>query len=269
MLLSEKEKKRFVLIKSKFRIKAKSQLNERVVFFHVPKTGGTSVSNAIMRSYGIYENIVHKRTKILNAQQSIEASINFNLDLDTLRQTLLKYWMSGPKNMYISGHFNFSQNLLVNGDHKWKFITLFRDPIERWFSHYFFNNTINSGCKNDSSDSLNNNLNTFLRSSKNRATHMGASYVTGLTNKNFSSELIEEAKNNLSYFDLLGIVEDVPTFESMLRYKYGVRINVKYINKNKKKPRYMYWIDPCLLDEVKNICSPNINIYEHVLRIYK
>lgn len=40
---------------------------------------------------------------------------------------------------YVSGHFAFSE--LVHGrfGDRWESVTIMRDPVTRWFSHYFFN----------------------------------------------------------------------------------------------------------------------------------
>ena len=55
-----------------------------------------------------------------------------------IREELLLYFMN-QRFSCISGHVCFSERAYHNFHDTYKFVTILRDPVQRWISHYFYN----------------------------------------------------------------------------------------------------------------------------------
>jgi len=82
-----------------------------IIFIHVPKTGGSSLTTILNYEYGDnFSRVENKKSlKDAMAQSDIEC---------------------------IAGHFNYGWHKLIKGE--CKYITILRNPIDRIISHYFF-----------------------------------------------------------------------------------------------------------------------------------
>ena len=148
---------------------------------HPPKCGGTSISRSIKQAYGIYENLYGKNLKKLEGRCSTDAAAAMGKDIFDLRKNILMYYMFQENIKYITGHFTYIEDLPKDIKNRWHYVTILREPVNRWFSHYFFNYTIQSGDKSSSHDKLNKRLEKFLNEESDRAKEMGLSYITIFT----------------------------------------------------------------------------------------
>ena len=89
---------------------------ETIIFLHIPKTGGRSLQDIILRKYSDEEVIIdaHEKFREISAW-------------DEERKRNIRY---------IQGHFIFGIHKIF--PQKCKYITLLRDPIERVISHYYY-----------------------------------------------------------------------------------------------------------------------------------
>jgi hypothetical protein len=87
-----------------------------VIFLHIPKTGGRSLQNIILRNYSEDEVVVdaHKKGDELSAWDE-ERKLNIR---------------------YVQGHFIFG--IHSKFPQPCKYVTLLRDPIDRVISHYYY-----------------------------------------------------------------------------------------------------------------------------------
>ena len=109
------------------------RIKKNIFFLHQPKCGGTSINNAIRSCYR-NSQIMH-----LNNDACIRAADLLGRDLDDYRRDLLLYHLMHKKIRYLSGHFAYSKKAYDACGDQWHFVTVLRHPVERWFSHYFFN----------------------------------------------------------------------------------------------------------------------------------
>ena len=243
----------------------------KVVFIHPPKCGGTSIFHAIKKNYGIYQSFMKSAIINLSNTDSKIAAEKLGTSVSDYREYLLVYFLHLKDIKLIYGHFYFPNKLdedevLFND---WNFVTLFRDPFDRWFSHYFFNYTIDSGNKEDNKDLLNIKLQKFLTTEKERAQDLGKSYVSILSGRDLKNEIITDAiinkaKKNMKKFKLVGRLEDLESFQRSFNEIFDASIKIRSINRNVNKPNYENIFSEELLRSVKDMCEPNYSLYNHI-----
>lgn len=99
--------------KNAINFQAKFLDNEKIVFLHIPKTGGTTLSSALSK-YFLAEEIFECRDNSISVYSSGH---------------LARY-------RFFSGHFDLPNARLIPGNKK--IISFFREPISRLVSHYYF-----------------------------------------------------------------------------------------------------------------------------------
>lgn len=255
------------ILKGSLRSSLFKKTNEKIVFFHMPKCGGTSVHFALQSAYGLAQNIYQRNLIKLDHYGSKEAAELMSIDMMEFREKLLFYFLSQKHPKFISGHFAFSNDAdQVFGD-TWKYVTFLREPVRRWFSHFYFNNSIESGSKNLNNKEINTKLKNFLLEYPDRAKRMAEVYVSNLSgNFNLSGEQkLDLALKNTSKFSVIGRLEDIKGFENSFENSFGVKIKINHLNSNKKKPtEYAEVIDSELLNEITNLCKYDSKIYKQI-----
>lgn len=240
-------------------------IKTKVFFLHFPKCGGTSINRAIENSFGYFEkrNFFH-----LSPHASAKASKVAEDELMDYREKILLYYMSNSGYRYISGHFQYSQKAFEEFGKEWYFVTILRDPVSKWFSHYFFNKY-----KEDSHFKIEDNIEDFLESE--RATALGCDYVSKLVGEtgeiDYTSEnAIKAAINNLHKFKLVGVIEDTDSFAKKYHDLFGAKLLIKRKNTNpRSKAKQQEEITDRVKNKVKEICKPNLRVYESVLEQIK
>lgn len=120
--------------------------NARVVFMHVPKCGGTSISEAL------YSTVpVHRRIGVIDADATRRAAAMIHADQDridlyhddlvtggevfSIREAMLLTHMAWDTDL-IHGHMLFSERAHRHFGDRYDFVTVLRDPIERVVSNF-------------------------------------------------------------------------------------------------------------------------------------
>ena len=135
---------RLELVLKKLLRAVKPVVDDRCVFLHVPKCGGTSIDNALNSHFANESKAhLHPDASLKAAQLRYHFDSPFgpsNIDkLFRFREHVLLYYLSQPQLRFISGHFNFSAIALEAFGEDCTFITVLRNPVERLISLYFFN----------------------------------------------------------------------------------------------------------------------------------
>lgn len=239
------------------------RLRRDIFFLHVPKCGGSSITDAIRQHYLTMDprddhkiGHLHPHAALTTARTLGQPQIDFNRDI-------LPYFL-GQDYRYVFGHFAFNQAAYDAFKDKYAFVTLLRDPVKRWFSLYFYNRY-----KEGDHYALVDDLETFLESDE--AVGYGSDYVMrfvgdGSFTDHTSQQAIDRAISNLNHFDLVGVMEDLPMFVKHFKSSFGVDLNIPHRRKNPLSPEKQRGaMTPETLARVQELNRPNIALYEHVI----
>jgi len=251
------------------RIKAiRRWMGPHVVFHHVPKCGGTSVARALRLKY-----LLSQRT--IKVESSFRAFSDFTsrddvdqlmIDVLDLREQMLLYWLHEDVRC-VSAHVRFSQVAYENFHEKYKFITVLRDPVERFISHFFWI----SGRPHEH-PYMSEDFESFL--STPRARRMGAKYVEyycGLpkTCDLTSAKSIDAALANLDRFDIVGRLDRLSDFEQKVEDTLGFRLKIGHENKMQtQQVAKRKNLSPELRKRAEELCAPDMAVWNFVKEKY-
>jgi hypothetical protein len=177
-----------------------------------------------------------------------------------IRTDLLNYHLALPGPNCLVGHYRLSRETIEKYKNEWDFITVIRNPVDRWYSHYFYNKNT------DSIFNIDMELDEFVETE--RALSLGSEYVSVITgerdlNKLRSQEYIEETISILKYFSVVGSLENLEKFGNDFRKKFGKSLHISHLNITpKEKKRGWENIPDVIHKKVIQICHPDIEVYK-------
>lgn len=233
----------------------------KLFFMHIPKCGGTSVDNAI-RLHRHNNRPWHQFH--MNSEAAAAAARLSKMTWKAYNENLLLYAMANPQTSYITGHFFFSRTAYEHFGDSWDFITILRDPVERWFSQYYYNR-FKSGrfLKTELS------LVDYLRSTQGE--NASGTYATMLEGAGDHwavdpEQTVKDAIENLSRFHLVGCLEHLDRFAARFQERHGISLDIGKIRKN-PKANYAQRdeITPAIREQVAHLCRHDLKVYQHAL----
>jgi hypothetical protein len=234
---------------------------QRLVFHHIPKCGGTSVARALRMRYLFSQATVHPLhtfavAEDLHKSESLATTL---AGMYELRQQLLLYLLHEDVHC-IAGHVPFSEVAFEKFQPKYRFITILRDPVERFVSHYFHS------YERDDYSRIELSLEAFVETDD--ARRLGSTYVAYLSGLPWggdftSDEAISAACTNVGKFDCVGFVDDMAGFAKRLRGVLGVSPRIGHENRGKAAgASYRERLAPDLIGQIEELCAPDLRVYE-------
>lgn len=197
-------------------------ISQKIVFHHVPKCGGMSIAAGLALSYYPLRLVLRGKGGFharLNSRAAAEAAALTGREDYSYRRELLAYAMAQADCPFIFGHYPFSEEVHVKHCSNWKFVTLLRDPVQRWFSEYNWNRY-----KDHAYGKTELEIEAYLHSAQGRKD--ARSYVNFFAAASDSTALAsaQEAKHaiaNLEKFDVVGKLGDLRDFSQQLKTMTG------------------------------------------------
>ncbi|NNE50968.1 MAG: sulfotransferase family 2 domain-containing protein [Sulfitobacter sp.] len=240
---------------------------QRVVFHHVPKCGGTSVARALRRRYLTSQATVRPEPSF-RAYQTFTGRADTEgmaSDVDDLRKQMMLYLLHDDVRC-VSLHAPFSGRAFDQFNSSYKFITILREPISRFVSHYNW-----SSHRPEAHGYIKEDFDTFLETE--RAQSLGSEFVEFFADLPCSydkrgAEAIKTAIANLRRLDAVGRLDNLPAFSRDLQSVLGIKINFGHENRTHRGANLVS--ANALTDRQKaiihDICAPDIAVWESLFR---
>lgn len=233
---------------------------KNICFVHIPKCGGTSIRSGMKRSW---LNLVINRKTSLDHPASALAAESYGKDILTYREELLRYFLFGNSSKYVFGHFKCTDETRRLFQENWYFITLLRDPVKRWLSHYYFDRYRTRNVHYNTSDLP---IDRYLASKE--GLQNARIYARHFSNYKIGEEItsqhVSDAVENILGFDVYGILENLESFAKNYKSKTGVSLKIKNKNKNPKKNYVRESISNELQQRVVELCQYDLQIYNQI-----
>lgn len=235
-------------------------IDTSIAFIHMPKCGGTSLHTAISQHYRA------SHISYLDPTASRNVAEASGIAMLPFRRSLLAYELEKKSgHRFISGHWPVDKDLVGQNAEHWSFVTILRDPVERWLSNYFFNRhrQDNRGHFGTSLD-----LETYLDTKD--AVENGKLYLSfchgGHMPEGDLSGPITQAIDVFSAYALIGTLDNMDAFLDGFEARWKVRPRLPQSNANPaSQPERDGALTPALLRQIEDLCVPDRAIYDAVI----
>jgi hypothetical protein len=181
-----------------------------------------------------------------------------------LRENLLLYQLSRPNTKYVTGHFVFSETAYRAFEKKFAFVTILRDPFQRWVSAYYYNRYKKSDHRKVDMD-----LDAYLKSPFGQAQGYENYKFLGGANEEGdyrSRNAIDRAKRNLHKFVVVGFLEHPQQFMDDFEKHFRVRLALKKSNENPiPNANRKSMLTNNRVEKIRCICEPDREVYQYAI----
>lgn len=238
----------------------------RIFFCHVPKCAGTSLVKTIRQT--VYPLGVVPKFDI-DLAASFVASTSLNVPMLDVRQNIMAYNLALGSKRFGSGHIPCKPRLVSQFSSDWAFVTVLREPIDRWISGFVYSSYKKTGWF-ENQLSIEDYLETDHAIKDGRVL---LRYFSSAKEKDISTltkdlipEYADEAIENLSSFALVGTSNNLSAWRVQFDNLFNCKLTLGVANSSPNKA-VGNWIrqDPDLVARIKELCLPDLNIYQKLI----
>lgn len=239
------------------------QHQKTVIFLHIPKAAGTTLTQILRRQYSEQQILC---LTLPNNTKALPHSEKLQIKLDKLRQ------LSDSEKRQIKllhGHFPFGAHELL--PQSATYITMLRDPVKRVISTYFYAKRTPGHRHYEKINQEGISLKDYISSKINPQLNNGqVRMLSGKSDVDFGNcneKMLEKAKSNLNnYFSVVGTLESFDKTVLSIKEVLGYN-NVFYSKTNVSKSKNDQQIDSNLIEMIKSENELDLELYNYVLKL--
>ncbi|WP_420935763.1 sulfotransferase family 2 domain-containing protein [Alteromonas sp. A081] len=254
------------LIKSivKLQIEKIVKKQHRFVFTHVPKCAGSSLSSALLD--GLYSPLIkHSHLTVgIDGELALKASEITGIYDQKIRQVHIATYLASNKKVFVSGHCYATPALVQAFKENWNFITVLREPIDRFISEYVYNTYKKESWKK-------NTLTIDEYIAKDRMLKSGMTYARFFSGldfqdiKNSPDFAVDLAIDNLKNYYKVGFLENLQVWVDELNSEFDAKIKINHSNSSPNKPIVAeIYNDPSKIQRIRELCQIDLRIYDGI-----
>ena len=239
-----------------------------IIYVHIPKTGGSSISASLRKHYRLSKFNIKSEVTSLAAQKRfgiVQSDPGYEEALHQFRQSLI-FHEAQKGTRYITDHFWVDTNLLYLKPLGYRIITCLRNPVDRWFSQYFYGRY-----KDGSHGRIDQDIEEFLQTS--RAASYGTIYVRYLggirDDRDYTSRTaIQRAIDHLDMFDMVGFLDRLAEFHAWIKEDTGIILRSEHRRRSPATAAFRQKIKSSreFQNAVEKLCEPDAEVYEQAMR---
>lgn len=262
--------------------------NKNVAFIHIPKCGGVSVDTALrIKLAQLNERKIKRKpliaSSLLNFDKEL-TSLNDKCDFSEHHNIELQRILTYHLNLnwrYVSGHLPINNKILNHFNSHYNFITVLRNPVERFISNYIFNKQTNTmaimppNCLNNlTTDELITEAKELLDSRRGwQMANTPSLFLTGRYPKDHNDALTmqNEVADNLAKFEVVGFLDNLAKFEKDILELTHQKIDIQAKNvtkdiatadeKERQNTLKTFFNEPSVLKKLNKLCEVELDNY--------
>lgn len=220
----------------------------KLAYIHIAKCGGISIDTALRNAFAKpkqrridrQSTLVTSLSSFTQNIENLESACDFSEHHAATLQNILHYHL-GLNWQYVSGHVAANHQILSTYKSDYAFVTMLRNPVERFISNYIYNKLTNimaimppnSISNIETADSLITEAKQILNSR--RGWHMANAPTMCITGKfpnnaEQAKELTSEFAANLSQFKVVGFLSQLEKFTTDIEKLTARKINIPHKN---------------------------------------
>ncbi|WP_218352161.1 sulfotransferase family 2 domain-containing protein [Alteromonas lipotrueiana] len=238
----------------------------RIFFCHVPKCAGVSLSKAIYRA--VYPAFL-KATRFTGHIDLTSSRLSqelLGIEMMSARESQLITHLNDRYMRYTNGHCIARPEVTRKYYTDWHFLTILRDPTDRFISEFVYNKFKPSQWQKHDDD-----IHTYLDSPKGVNSALTyARYFSGFTNSQDilanKEQVIESAVANLRQFSVIGTLDNMAQWQASFNRTFNTKIAIASNNKSpNQQASSQVTQDAAAMKKIEQLCAIDQAIYQQVV----